>query len=92
MRWRCRLEGGPFDGDQGSIHDVETLPDKMWAYRCPDCRDIHWSFEWVRAGEVYEYDRMEEKDEGHVAVYVHSDIDLSGLPVIHECELTPTTA
>src|SRR4051794_33536264 len=93
MRWRCRLEGGPYDGDRGSFMDREALLEKMWVYRCPDCKGIHWSVDEEFKSEVYVFDRMEDSAaHGHVAVYVHADIDLTDLPVIRECVETPTPA
>lgn len=66
-----RLEGGPFDGLQGSWRDVNTLPSRCWVFVCPDCAREHWLDEWVDGAEVYVFDR--HTDDG-VAIYVYADI------------------
>lgn len=83
----CRLEGGPYDGDKGTWRQTEELPPMLYAFRCPNCRDIHWSpqRETRNGCEPYQYDRIESGYLGEVAVYVHADIDLSGLPVTRTC-------
>lgn len=92
MRWKCRLEGGPYDGDAGNW--VHELPDRFWVFRCPECKDIHWADFLADAplsAIAYDYDRM-ETEPGHVAVYVHADSDLSDLPVLRDCIVTPSAA
>lgn len=88
-RWPSRLEGGPFDGDQGSWENLEAPPNVLWAWSCADpmCRfgGIHWSTEPVKRGEPYHFTRMD----GPVHVYVHADVDLDGLPTVSERELVP---
>lgn len=39
--WEVRLEGGPADGDSGFVKD-RSLPPKVWAAWCSNCRDFHW--------------------------------------------------
>lgn len=86
----CRLEGGPYDGDQGTWRQGAKLPEMIYAYRCPDCRGVHWApIPETHRAEPYQYDRIESGYLGEVAVYVHADIDLSGLPFIRECVNEP---
>lgn len=83
----CKLEGGVFDGDSGTLVFREERPEYFWAVPCanPFCQvgKIHWVFDPLIAkregGERYSFDR---EDDGGV-VYVHANADLSGLPSIH---------
>lgn len=90
MRWQCRLEGGPYDGDSGTW-DYPSLPELLYIYRCPNCRDIHWTPNSDDAEksptELYMHDRREDIGKGIVEVYVYAHLDLEGLPLIREAVL-----
>ena len=41
IEWNSiRLIDGPFDGDDGIIDELPTV---LFAWRCPGCKEIHWS-------------------------------------------------
>lgn len=96
MKHFARLEGGPFDGDQGSWGD-KALPTCLWAMACPEgpyCQvgGVHWTDDPIRGmnngGERYDYDRMENGSPA-VAVYIFADLDLTGGPRRREREDVP---
>jgi hypothetical protein len=84
------LEGGVFDGDQGTLVYTDERPERFWVVPCanPSCPvgKIHWLMDSVEGtqhgGEIYRFDR---EDAGNL-YYVHADADLSGLPSIVTAE------
>lgn len=96
----CRLLGGPFDGDTGSM--VKPLPDRIWCFECPHqgssaprCRfnGVHWTTTPEKAtdvdAEVYHHDHVNPHGEH---VYRHADLELEPLATEHEQELIGTSA
>lgn len=92
MNWQIKLEGGPFDGDQGRLQAPEQ-PERLWAFACSGCGGTHWTEIGAdgraNRGEEYVYDREEEGDHGPFTVYVHVNCDLSSLPTTNTSELMP---
>ena len=75
MTWEVRLEGGPFDGDNGRV-DPPLTP-KMWVEVCP--RGIcgtHWYRSAVRGCEVYKL--KEQDDKARNAKYVYDGLGQGG--------------
>jgi len=71
----CRLFGGPFDGDSGTIR--ENPPPRLWVTGC-GCpvemggpHSTRWFHSWVQGAEVY---RREEEREDCLP-YVYEDMN-----------------
>lgn len=90
----CKLLGGPYDGDQGSMY--EPLPGVIWAYPCPhgggrNCNHggIHWTSMQEKADqddEGVELYRHSHVDAG-LHIYTWADLDLEPLASEKEAEL-----
>lgn len=91
----CRLLGGPYDGDTGSM--VKPLPDRIWCFKCPHqdseaprCRynGVHWVTSTQKAtavdAEIYHHDHVNEHGEH---IYRHADLELDPLATEREQEL-----
>lgn len=86
---RARLKGGPFDGDRGRLTRETGVPDRLWAYRCERCLDVHWTPDGAFGNEIgaEPYDRSDEEDErGQGAViYVYVDTTLDVDQLLADC-------
>jgi hypothetical protein len=81
MDWKVTLYGGPFDGDTSII---EVTPEAIWVTPCPEngdgCGSSHWYGCWVKGGERYDRDEVDDREQ--TAVYVYSDLELDPVPVL----------
>lgn len=93
MKRLCaRLQGGPFDGDAGSMK-LPAPPARLWAWACdvPGCGQggIHWGYVPedvpVRA-ELYEHHRCTPQG---VHVYIWHDVTGGLRDMIETTELVP---
>lgn len=81
MTGQCRLEGGPFDGDESQVRFAGDPPPKMWVTLCGHCQETHWYSGWVQGGEVYRLDEVSLDERPTRMKYVYDDADLG--PSIH---------
>ena len=88
---RCRLVGGPFDGDQGAME--QPLPEQLWAVECPRgarCAlgGTHWLLHDEGQGERYRRDVLK----AGVQLYVHGDLEPDADPGLTAKRREPVAA